>query len=85
MLARHGSVAEVAVVGVPSAEWGETVVAFVVGRDGDPDLPALARLAEEELAPFKRPRHMQVVDALPRNALGKVVRARLLELPGGPG
>ncbi len=85
VLARHGSVAEVAVVGVPSAEWGETVAAFVVGRDGDPDLPALARLAEEELAPFKRPRHVQAVDALPRNALGKVVRARLLELPGGPG
>ncbi len=85
VLARHASVAEVAVVGVPSAEWGETVVAFVVGRDGEPDLPALARLAEEDLAPFKRPRQVHMVDALPRNALGKVVRARLREPPGGPG
>ena len=84
VLARHVSVAEVAVVGVPSAEWGETVVAFVVGRDGAADLPALARMAEEELAPFKRPRRMEAVDALPRNAMGKVVRARLREASGEP-
>ena len=88
VLARHRSVAEVAVVGLPSAEWGETIVAFVVGRDGSPDLPALARMAEEELAPFKRPRRLEAVDALPRNAMGKVVRARLREAldgsAGGP-
>ncbi len=77
VLARHGSVAEIAVVGVPSAEWGETVVAFVVGRQGTPDLPALRELAEQELAPFKRPRRFEAVDALPRNAMGKVMRARL--------
>jgi malonyl-CoA/methylmalonyl-CoA synthetase len=79
VLARHGSVAEVAVVGVPSAEWGETVVAFVVGRHGAPDVPALTRLAEEELAPFKRPRRVEAVDSLPRNAMGKVMRAQLRE------
>jgi acyl-CoA synthetase (AMP-forming)/AMP-acid ligase II len=77
VLARHGSVAEVAVVGVPSDEWGETVVAFVVGRDGAPDLSALHRLVEAELAPFKRPRRLEPVDALPRNAMGKVLRAQL--------
>ena len=52
VLSRHPGVAEVAVVGVPSAEWGETVVAYVVG---DPDLASLDELAAAELAPFKRP------------------------------
>jgi malonyl-CoA/methylmalonyl-CoA synthetase len=74
VLARHPDVDEVAVVGLPSAEWGETVVAFVVGS---PDLAELHALAAAELAPFKRPRDLRLVDALPRNALGKVVRKDL--------
>ena len=74
VLARHPGVDEVAVVGLPSAEWGETVVAFVVGA---PDLAALRDLAEAELAPFKRPRELRLVESLPRNALGKVVRKEL--------
>ena len=74
VLARHPGVREVAVVGVPSPEWGETVEAFVVG---DPDLQALDDLAARELAAFKRPRQIHIVEALPRNALGKVVRADL--------
>jgi malonyl-CoA/methylmalonyl-CoA synthetase len=74
VLARHPGVDEVAVVGLPSAEWGETVVAFVVGA---PDPGELADLAEAELAPFKRPRELRLVDSLPRNALGKVVRKDL--------
>jgi len=74
VLARHPGVAEVAVVGVPSEEWGETVVAFVVG---DPDLALLDALAAAELAPFKCPREVRLVDSLPRNALGKVVRGEL--------
>jgi long-chain acyl-CoA synthetase len=65
---------EVAVVGVPSAEWGETVEAFVVG---EPDLESLEELASRELASFKRPRRFHMVEALPRNALGKVVRSDL--------
>jgi malonyl-CoA/methylmalonyl-CoA synthetase len=77
VLARHPSVAEVAVVGLPSPEWGESVVAFVVGAAGPPDLEALGALALEELAPFKRPRRFHVLDALPRNAMGKVVRREL--------
>jgi malonyl-CoA/methylmalonyl-CoA synthetase len=74
VLARHPGVVEVAVVGVPSAEWGETVVAFVVG---DPDLASLQELAAAELAPFKCPREVRLIGALPRNALGKVVRGQL--------
>jgi malonyl-CoA/methylmalonyl-CoA synthetase len=74
VLARHPGVDEVAVVGMPSAEWGETVVAFFVGSA---DVDELRALAEVELAPFKRPRELRLVDALPRNALGKVVRKDL--------
>ncbi len=74
VLARHPGVREVAVVGVPSAEWGETVEAFVVG---DPDLSSLDEMATKELATFKRPRLVHIVEALPRNALGKVVRGDL--------
>ncbi len=74
VLARHPGVQEVAVVGLPSAEWGETVVAFVVGA---PDPAELRDLAEAELAPFKRPRELRLVESLPRNALGKVVRKEL--------
>jgi malonyl-CoA/methylmalonyl-CoA synthetase len=69
VLAAHPDVTEVAVVGVPSDEWGETVVAYVVGR---PDPDALLAHAAAQLAPFKRPREIRYVDALPRNALGKV-------------
>jgi malonyl-CoA/methylmalonyl-CoA synthetase len=74
VLARHPGVREVAVVGVPSPEWGETVEAFVVG-DADPQ--SLDDLATRELASFKRPRQVHIVEALPRNALGKVVRGDL--------
>jgi malonyl-CoA/methylmalonyl-CoA synthetase len=74
VLARHPGVVEVAVVGVPSPEWGETVVAFVVG---DADLASLRELAATELAPFKCPREVRLVGSLPRNALGKVVRREL--------
>jgi malonyl-CoA/methylmalonyl-CoA synthetase len=77
VLARHPSVREIAVIGVPSAEWGESVTAFVVGHEGEPDIDALALLAAEELTSYKRPRVFRVVDALPRNAMGKVVRREL--------
>ncbi len=77
VLGRHASVAEIAVVGAASPEWGESVVAYVVGAGGPPDLAALSLLAGRELAPYKRPRDYRVVDALPRNALGKVVRRDL--------
>jgi malonyl-CoA/methylmalonyl-CoA synthetase len=69
-------VAEAAVVGVPSDEWGELVTAVVV-FDGPVHPDDLLGYAAERLAPYKRPRAVRVVDALPRNALGKVVRSEL--------
>jgi malonyl-CoA/methylmalonyl-CoA synthetase len=77
VLGRHPSVGEIAIIGLPSAEWGESVTAFVVGRDGEPDIDALALLAAQELTSYKRPREFRVVDSLPRNAMGKVVRRDL--------
>jgi malonyl-CoA/methylmalonyl-CoA synthetase len=77
VLLEHPAVAEVAVVGEPSDEWGEVVVAVVVAAGDAPDADALLAFAAEELAPYKRPRRVRYVDALPRNALGKVVRGEL--------
>jgi malonyl-CoA/methylmalonyl-CoA synthetase len=77
VLGRHPSVGEIAVIGLPSVEWGESVTAFVVGTDGEPDVDALMALADEELTAYKRPRAFRVVGALPRNAMGKVIRRDL--------
>lgn len=80
VLLRHPSVREVAVIGVPDEDWGERVVAVVV-PDGSGPGPSLAELLEftrDRLAPAKRPRGLRVVEALPRNANGKVDRVRLV-------
>jgi malonyl-CoA/methylmalonyl-CoA synthetase len=77
VLLAHPGVAEVAVVGTPSEEWGETVTAFVVPGAEKPSDVALLEFAAQRLAPFKRPRALHFVDALPRNALGKVLKHEL--------
>jgi malonyl-CoA/methylmalonyl-CoA synthetase len=79
VLLSHPSVSETAVVGTPSEEWGEIVTAYVVANHPRPDTADLLELAAERLAPFKRPRVVRYVDALPRNAMGKVRRDRLTE------
>jgi acyl-CoA synthetase (AMP-forming)/AMP-acid ligase II len=60
-----------------SEVWGESVTAFVVGAGGEPDTEALMALAARELTSYKCPREYRVVDSLPRNAMGKVVRRDL--------
>ena len=77
LLAEHPGVAEAAVAGEPSSEWGETVVAYVVLSDGAVDEAELLEWCAARLAKYKRPRHVRFLDALPRNALGKVVKADL--------
>jgi malonyl-CoA/methylmalonyl-CoA synthetase len=77
VLAAHPNVAEVAVTGTPSEEWGEVVTAWVVADGTPPTAADLAAWSADRLAPFKRPRIVHVIDELPRNALGKVVRGML--------
>ncbi|MCS6925011.1 MAG: AMP-binding protein [Candidatus Binatia bacterium] len=73
-------VAECAVVGIPDADLGERVAAFVVPRQGeDPhELERRLRLrAEQQLAPYKCPRQYRFLPVLPRNSMGKVERGKL--------
>jgi acyl-CoA synthetase (AMP-forming)/AMP-acid ligase II len=82
VLATHPKVREVVVVGVTDRRWGEVVRAVVVPVDvtRPPTLAELRALARDRVAHFKAPAELAVVDALPRNANGKVVR-RLLADP----
>jgi malonyl-CoA/methylmalonyl-CoA synthetase len=74
-LREHPAVAECAVVGVPDAEWGERVAVALVLNAGDAiDLASLRAWAKEFLAAHKLPSRLLVLDALPRNAMGKVVK-----------
>ncbi len=84
VLLDHPGVVEAAVVGVPDETWGERVVAAVAVQVGaETDGAALVEFAGERLDPGRRPRQVQVVQALPRNRNGKVDRrlVRALFLP----
>jgi len=77
-------VLESAVIGVPDSDFGEAVVAVVVPlADVALDVDLLRAAARARLAPFKVPRRIEVVDALPRNAMGKVEKAALRREYGG--
>jgi long-chain acyl-CoA synthetase len=77
-LATHAAVAEVAVIGVPDAATGEAVRAFVVVREGaGTSQDELRAHCREVLAAYKVPRVVTLVDALPKNPLGKVLRREL--------
>ena len=70
-----------AVVGWPHPDWGEEVVAFIVPAPGQEVAPeTLDRLCLDQLARFKRPRRYRMVEALPKNNYGKVVKAELRKL-----
>jgi malonyl-CoA/methylmalonyl-CoA synthetase len=71
----HPSVADCAVVGVPDEEWGERVSASVELRDGGSlTLDELQSWTRARLAPYKVPKELHAVRALPRNAMGKVIK-----------
>jgi len=86
VLLAHPAIAECSVVGVPDDTWGERVAAAVVLRAGESvDLEALRSWARSELAPYKLPTLLEVVESLPRNVMGKVLKptVRTIFTPAG--
>jgi malonyl-CoA/methylmalonyl-CoA synthetase len=81
-LREHEGVAEVAVVGIPDPTWGDRVVACVVpriGREDDCSEEDLRAFAKDRLAAYKVPKTIVLLRDLPRNALGKVLKAELVK------
>jgi acyl-CoA synthetase (AMP-forming)/AMP-acid ligase II len=80
ILSRHPGIAECAVVGVPDDRLGEVGLAFVVPRPGaNLDAAEIVSWSRDNMANYKAPRAVHVVDALPRNASGKVLKFELRE------
>jgi malonyl-CoA/methylmalonyl-CoA synthetase len=80
VLRQHPGIRDCAVVGVPDDEWGERVAAAIVPAGGAaPDLDALRDWAGPRLAKYKLPTLLRIVDDLPRNAMGKVMKPRVRE------
>ena len=77
VLLKHAGVREASVIGRPHPEWGEVVVAYVVGGARPAELDELCL---SEIARFKRPKDYVFVDALPKNNYGKILKTELREL-----
>ena len=77
-LEHHGDIVDVAVFGIPSEEWGESVHAVVVGRPGAvPSEEDIMVYSRETLAGYKVPRSISFIDEIPRNGSGKILKKEL--------
>jgi acyl-coenzyme A synthetase/AMP-(fatty) acid ligase len=84
VLSQHPAVAEAAVVGMQSRQWGETPVAFVVLRAGAAESGEQVRLwANERLGKTQRLSALKVLASLPRSAIGKVLKRELRDQHAG--
>ena len=79
VLFAHPGIAEVAVIGLPDERWGEAVTAVVVAKAQPPTLEELREFAGRSLARYKLPTRLQIVEVLPRNPAGKVLKFELRE------
>jgi long-chain acyl-CoA synthetase len=78
VLTSDPTVLEAAVIGVPDDKWGETVAAYVQPRSGQTiDSEALHTLCTRKLAAYKRPATITILDAIPKNPVGKTDKAPL--------
>ena len=84
VLYEHESVVEAAVVGRPDERWGEVPVAFVVLRSAATTPDELIEHCRQQLARFKVPKEVVLIDALPRNPSGKVLKRELRDRSSSP-
>jgi acyl-CoA synthetase (AMP-forming)/AMP-acid ligase II len=81
VISRHPIADEVAVIGVPSLEWGEEVMAVIVPKSME-NLPSKEEIVEfcrERMASYKKPKYIEFVEELPRNSTGKILKKSLKE------
>lgn len=77
VLAAHPSIVEVAVIGRPHEKWGEVPIAVAAVTQSDLRIEHLGEFLGERLARYKHPKGLEIVDALPRNPAGKVLKTEL--------
>jgi fatty-acyl-CoA synthase len=79
-LAGHPAIAEVAVIGRPHHKWGEVPIAVVALRESELTLEDVTDFLNDRLARYKHPKGLEILESLPRNASGKILKVELREL-----
>ena len=80
LLFEHPAVADAAVIGIPSEQWGESLLAFITLKPGESAVSDdIIEFCRSKLAGYKIPRQVEFIDVIPRNASGKVLKKDLRE------